>query len=278
MKTYALVGSSGTGKSHRSALLAYRLGIKYIIDDGLLIKGNQVLAGRSAKREKTRMAATKVAVFLDHEHASQVRNKIKELLPDRILVIGISERMIEQIVQRLELPIPEEIVRIEEIAGPSEISKALGIREKENRHAIPIPTFAIEKDFPGYILDPIKAFFLGKSHSSPPQALEYSVVRPLYSSLGNYFLSEHAIEQIAVHVAQQVEGVHRAYKTSIVTTVNGMVINMEVVLQFKRAYLPDIIRQVQDEVKSKIVSLTGFQVARINVTAKRLAPLAAAKI
>ena len=53
MTVYALVGKSGTGKSFRAKLLAEKIGISYIIDDGLLIYGDTILAGRSAKQENT---------------------------------------------------------------------------------------------------------------------------------------------------------------------------------------------------------------------------------
>ena len=45
IKTYAFVGPSGTGKSYRAQMVANERGISYIIDDGLLIKENEVIAG-----------------------------------------------------------------------------------------------------------------------------------------------------------------------------------------------------------------------------------------
>ena len=42
IKTYAFVGPSGTGKSYRAQMVASERGISYIIDDGLLIKENEV--------------------------------------------------------------------------------------------------------------------------------------------------------------------------------------------------------------------------------------------
>ena len=45
IKVYAFVGPSGTGKSYRAQMVANENGIKYIIDDGLLIKDNEVIAG-----------------------------------------------------------------------------------------------------------------------------------------------------------------------------------------------------------------------------------------
>ena len=51
VRVYALVGDSGTGKSFRARLVAEKYDIDLIIDDGLLIRDSQILAGKSAKRE-----------------------------------------------------------------------------------------------------------------------------------------------------------------------------------------------------------------------------------
>lgn len=64
MVVYALIGKSGTGKSHRAQQVSRSFGIEYIIDDGLLIKGNRIIAGKSAKKEPTKIAAIRRAVFL----------------------------------------------------------------------------------------------------------------------------------------------------------------------------------------------------------------------
>ena len=62
---FALVGESGTGKSFRSKLLAEQYSIEAMIDDGLLIQDEKIIAGRSAKREKTYM----VLFYSDGGHA-----------------------------------------------------------------------------------------------------------------------------------------------------------------------------------------------------------------
>ena len=54
MKVYALVGRSGTGKSHHSMWVARENNIDYIIDDGLLVSDNKIIAGKSAKRGSRR--------------------------------------------------------------------------------------------------------------------------------------------------------------------------------------------------------------------------------
>lgn len=51
MEVYALVGPSGTGKSHRAMVVAYENGIDTVIDDGLLIRDGMKIAGKSAKEK-----------------------------------------------------------------------------------------------------------------------------------------------------------------------------------------------------------------------------------
>lgn len=72
VQVMGLVGRSGTGKSFRAQLLAQKFGIDIIIDDGLLIRDQNILAGRSAKREKGKITAVKTALFTDNAHSMEV--------------------------------------------------------------------------------------------------------------------------------------------------------------------------------------------------------------
>lgn len=273
MRVYALIGASGTGKSHHSAQVAHQEGIDYIIDDGLFIGGNKILAGRSAKREKTRMAATKRAIFLDPEQAADVREKIRVIQPQSILILGISERMIEKIINRLELPPAQKVIRIDEVSTPTSIARAMEIRQKENRHVIPLPTFALERDFRGYFIDSIKAFFRGRGHTPAIRQAEHSIVRPLYSTLGNYYISEDVIETLTVYEMELLNGISRCNKVSVNHNRKGMTIYIELDLEYGAGlHFPTLLRKAQVEVKDKLENLTGLQIANINLTARRVTP------
>ena len=67
MEVIALVGPSGTGKSHRALVVAHNEKADAIIDDGILIKDNKIIAGRSAKREASKIMAVKRAIFIDRK-------------------------------------------------------------------------------------------------------------------------------------------------------------------------------------------------------------------
>jgi ABC-type dipeptide/oligopeptide/nickel transport system ATPase component len=75
-RVFALVGKSGTGKSFKARQVARRFRIDLLIDDGLLIKGQKIIAGRSAKREKGILTAIKTAVFANPELIEEVRQAI----------------------------------------------------------------------------------------------------------------------------------------------------------------------------------------------------------
>ena len=152
MRVVGFTGSSGTGKSHRASWVARERGIEYIIDDGLLIKENQVLAGYSAKREKTRVGSIKRALFTDDEHVVEVTRAIKQYNPEAILILGTSDGMVDKIAQRLGLPEVSERVYIEEVADEFEIQQAIATRREQGKHVIPVPTFEIKRIFQAIFL------------------------------------------------------------------------------------------------------------------------------
>jgi len=273
MEVYALIGHSGTGKSHHAPVLAAKHNIEYIVDDGLLIKGNINLAGRSAKRESTRYGAIKRAVFNDPEHARQVRERLEEIKPEKILILGTSRRMAEVIAENLGLPKPTFIYHIEEVSDPDSIKKALAIRAEDNRHVIPLPTFAIKKEFPGYIIDPLRSFFTLPEAKSGDIPMERSVIRPIFSNLGNFYIAEHVITDLARHLISEIPGI---YKVLDIDLENGRSkVVLEIDLAIDLAHLPvmrldKLLHEIQKTIKEEIEYRTGFYLDEVNVHAKKL--------
>ncbi len=273
MEIYALIGHSGTGKSHRAPVLAREYGIEYMIDDGLLIKGNVQLAGRSAKRENTRYGAIKRALFKDPEHAAQVREKLIEIKPEKVLIIGTSRRMTEVIAENLGLPGPSVSFTIEEVSDPESIKAALAIRAKENRHVIPLPTFAIKKEFPGYIIDPLRSFFSIPSSHLDGAPMERSVIRPVFSTLGSFYIAEHVIYDLVEHIALQQPGIHKVLFNDLENGRNKVVLNVDLAIDLVK--IPDmkldtLLKDVRQTLKEEIEYQTGFYLDAVNVNAKRL--------
>ena len=131
-----------------------------IIDDGILIKNNKIIAGHSAKREASKIMAIRRAVFVVPGHAEEVKEAIKTVKPERILILGTSENMVHRIDKALELPPISKIINIADIATKAEMAKAQFYRNKEGKHIIPVPTIELKSHFSGYLVDPI--FFFQK--------------------------------------------------------------------------------------------------------------------
>jgi len=206
IKVFALIGESGTGKSFRAQLVAQRYEIDYIIDDGLLIRDNRILAGHSAKKEKTFMAAVKTALFDEKAHRDEVAKKLQGEKTRKILILGTSEKMVNKIASRLQLPLPSKLVKIEDISSQEEIERAIRTRRIEGKHVIPVPSIEIKRTYPNIFYNAVKILRRKKGPagiSAPPSVLEKSVVRPEYSKKGKVIISEAALSQMVIHCVDE---------------------------------------------------------------------------
>lgn len=264
----ALVGPAGSGKSHRASYVAHQHDCEAIIDDGLLIQDGKIIAGSSAKKEESKLAAVKRAIFLDSDHRSQVRAAIRSLRPERLLVLGTSTDMIEKICDGLDIPRPDTVVRIEEIATPNEIRLARRSR-LQGKHVIPAPTMEVKKTFSGYLVDPIR--FLLKRAEDGDLQLEKSVVRPTFSQLGKFFIADTVVSQIATHAAERVPGVKRVNRVVVETRTEGVVIDVEVTLIYGHQ-LWEVMAQAQAETRAAVEHMTALNVLELNLDGRRLVP------
>jgi len=158
MKVYAFVGPSGTGKSYRAQMIANERNISYIIDDGILIKDNGIIAGSSAKKADTKIETVKLALFSKPEQQEEIRTVIEKYKPESIMILGTSDNMVKKIAENLSFPPIQETIYIDQVATQEEMKTARRIRMTEGKHVIPVPTFEIKKDFSGYLLDPLQIF------------------------------------------------------------------------------------------------------------------------
>ena len=134
MQIYTLVGKSGTGKSFHAMDVCSRYNIESIIDDGLFIYKNTVMAGTSAKKADTKIGAVKVALFIDDKQRDSVKEQIEKCKPNAILILGTSKGMVDKIIARLGLPkltddSPNRI-SIEGITTEAERARARQLRER----------------------------------------------------------------------------------------------------------------------------------------------------
>ncbi len=267
-KVYAFVGPSGTGKSYRAQMVASEKNIKYIIDDGLLIKENQIIAGTSAKKAQTKIETVKQAIFLDEDKKTEMCNAIKKYRPESILILGTSDDMVKKIANNLNLPQIEEIIYINDVATKQEMETARRIRQTEGKHVIPVPTFQIKKDFSGYLLDPLQ-IFKTKGKGQKPYIAEKSIIRPTFSYLGNFTISDSVFKEIVEYLASKIPEIHKVLKTRIDNTPEGPIIYMEVSVVYGYNVV-EVLTQFKRRAKKEIENLTAMNVQSIEVVAKNI--------
>ncbi len=266
MKVYSLTGKSGTGKSFQAQNLCIEKGIESIIDDGLFIYRDAVASGKSAKRQKTKVGAIKAALFTDQEHAEGTRNKIKELSPKNILIIGTSDKMTDKIADRLELPEISERIYIEDITSEQERLEAASQRHGQGKHVIPVPTLQLKRDFAGYFIDPMRLWRKAKSVSMAGFMRESgkSVVRPTYSYLGDFFISDSVISDIALCVGRETEGILDVVGAAENTSPDDLVLHV-VIYTDSSVRLPESARHFQKKLVETIEEMTAFNVVKTDI-------------
>ncbi|MCL2548080.1 MAG: hypothetical protein FWE76_02815 [Symbiobacteriaceae bacterium] len=179
MEVIGLIGSSGTGKSHRAVTLARELQVTAIIDDGLLISGNRILAGRSAKAEQSRMAAVRRAIFEDGVHAEEVRQELGRLMPEKLLILGTSRAMIKRICDALLLTPPERVIDIGDLASEEEMQLARNQRHDQGTHVIPVTHTEVRRKIPVTLTDVLDSM---RRSSKEERILERTQVKPPFAS------------------------------------------------------------------------------------------------
>lgn len=267
MKVFALIGGSGTGKSYKAILLSKELEIEYMIDDGLLIKGNKIVAGKSAKRESTRVSAVKTAIFMGYDHAKSVKDMIKLSNPKSILIIATSEKMINKIVNALELGPVDKKIYIEDISSKQDIETARQQRTVEGKHIIPVPTFEVKKDFSGYFMDSLKIF--KKRDNIKKEDYEKTVMRPTFSYLGRYKISDDAIKDIIKYNILAKEEVFKLSKIYIESYTEGIKINLEMIIYYGYNIV-DTAKSIQAIVAREIETMTSLNIISIELKVNSL--------
>lgn len=266
IRVYAFVGPSGTGKSYRAQMVAGEYNIKYIIDDGLFIKDNEVIAGNSAKKAPTKIETVKHALFLTEIEKQEIKKAIKRYKPESILILGTSDSMVQKIAENLELPKIEKTIYIDEIATKEEMETARRIRVTEGKHVIPVPTFEIKKDFSGYILDPLQ-IFKTKGRGTEPYIAEKSIIRPTFSYLGNFTISDNVFRQIIEYLATKTDFIYKVVKTRVETLPQGPSIYMEVIVIFGFNIITGL-AEFKNKCKREIEKFTTMNIQKIDVVAK----------
>lgn len=264
MQVYSLVGPSGTGKSYKALEVAYENDISYIIDDGILIHENRIIAGISAKQASTKIEAVKRAIFHNADHRMEVKEKIKKVDIDKLLILGTSNRMINQIVERLELEDVNKVINISDISSVDEINKAKESRKKGN-HIIPVPTVQIKPMTNGISINPLKRLF--KRNNKINTVIEKTVIRPTFSYIGKFSISPNVINQIVEYEVYKFNKIEKINKLEITKPKN---INISINININDATIIKDCYKVQKKVKDSIEKITLINVDKVDIYINKL--------
>lgn len=268
INTYAFVGPSGTGKSYRAQMVAGEQNIHFIIDDGLLIKDNEVIAGESAKKASTKIETVKKALFLNDEEKDVIQKAFRKYKPKSILILGTSDGMVQKIAENLGLPKITKITYITDVATEQEMETARKIRVTEGKHVIPVPTFEIKKDFSGYLLDPLQ-IFKSKGKGEVPYISEKSIIRPTFSYMGNFTISDSVFRQILEYLAQKNSEVYKVLRTRVEKYDYGISIYMEVTVIYGYN-VKETLMKFKRKAIQEIENLTSMNIIKMEVIAKSI--------
>ena len=273
MEVISFFGPPGTGKSDRALVVAYENKASCIIDDGILIYHSRIVAGKSAKREESRLKAVRRAIFWDAEQREEVRQALEKINPKRVLILGTSDRMVETICKALGLPKPSKYIRIQDVARPDEMLKAKEARNKEGKHVIPVPTMELKPYFKGYLIDPLR-FFRNRKKEMPKRFSENeerSVVRPVFSYYGKLSFSDRVIESLVYYAVRDMKKIRITYVRSEKSTgqMNGLILFIDVsVKPGTPQEIKKIIHTMRDRIQREIEHTTGMSLdtIKVNVT------------
>lgn len=273
MKLVGLYGPSGSGKSHVADRIAREIGAGWVIDDGLLIRHGRIVAGHSAKFEKTRMQAVKRAIFDEMGHRAEVRRALDEISPDStLLILGTSQKMIRRICASLDLGEEVQWMHVNSVVDEDAMAFAQNLRNS-GLHAIPILEAKVEQTRIRQVLSKIRwnqnesdvSSLENESQRSyhNPYGGARTIVNPLFTE-GMIYVHPRAIRQSILELVN-----HEGHPF----VVDKLTVNIEdmpcVSLRLKVLWGVHIERaatKLESDVRAYLRSFLGLSVVRVDLS------------
>ena len=175
--------------------------------------------------------------------------------------------MVDKIAKRLGMPEIERIIRIEDITTEEERNIAYKQRYEQGKHVIPVPKPQLKREFSGYFMDPLRLLrsFGAESKGTPGR----TVVRPTYSYLGEYVISDRVINDIVSYIAERSEGVYKVTKVATDKTEEGIKLTVSVVMNFGENVF-ELAERLQAEMAEKLEKMTALNAEEVNIEIRGL--------
>ena len=115
-------------------------------------------------------------------------------------------------------------------------------------------------------MDPLQ-IFKSKGIGNNPYISEKSIIRPTFSYLGNFKISDTVFRQIVEYLAGKEDAIDKVNKIRVETMSEGIYIYMEAVIVFGFNIITSL-NDFKDKVKKEIEKLTTMKVQKIDVVAR----------
>ena len=207
----------------------------------------------------------KTAVFDDDAHREEVIEALLKEKYKKILIIGTSEKMVNKIAQRLNLPPVTKVFHIEEVASEEEIETAMRIRYTEGKHVIPVPSIEITRNYPQIVYDSMKVFFGKRIPFKKKQSFEKTIVRPEFSRPDKDAVNENILMQMVKHCIDEYDKVIKVKRVRT-TALKNNEYDINVTLQVPlRHYIGQTMSELQEYIADCIEKYGGIMVHQVSI-------------
>ena len=111
--------------------------------------------------------------------------------------------------------------------------------------------------------------FKTKGKGQKPYIAEKSIIRPTFSYLGNFTISDSVFKEIVEYLASKMPEIHKIIKTRVNNTLEGPIIYMEVSVVYGYNVV-ECLSELKRRAKKEIENLTAMNLQSIDVVAKNI--------
>ena len=219
------------------------------------------------------MESVRQAIFTDATRSAVMRRALVETNPAALMILGTSDSMLSKICDNLWLNQPSMLINIEDVSTEEERQVARNTRMTEGMHTIPVPGMEVKHEFSGYFSDPFSKLRqrFDRERGVVPQVpdFERTVVRPTFSSLGSYSISDEALLDLIRIVLRSVPGIAKVESFKTEKRTYGIEVSLELALYYG-FNARNALEQAQQQVGHAIEEFTSITIVGVNVRAGHL--------
>ena len=181
--------------------------------------------------------------------------------------------MLEKITTNLWLNKPSMLIRIEDVSTEEERRHARSTRMNEGMHTIPVPTMEIKHEFSGYFSDPLgkirSRLNLEEGGVDLNGENERTMIRPTFSSLGSYSISDEALLELIEITLKDLPGYGKVLEFKSEKRTIGVVFTLDLALLYGYD-AQKVLYDAQQKIGNAVEKLTAITVVSVDIRAGRL--------